>query len=142
MNSNTEIKILFFASIFAAVIYYSACAGSGGTSPEYRTYQNQVDAQMQEMSNVLFAGHASEFMSTYVNPKYIQEMGGLDRALLQFSNAQQQLLFRSLRVAQNITPFYDDNSKSLTYTLSIAEPLRFTLINNKWYMDGNWFKNY
>jgi hypothetical protein len=127
------ISILSFAIL-------SGCAG-GSMSPEYGNYRSQVNAQMQEMSNVLFAGHAYEFMQTYVDPKYIASQGGIDKAMLQFGNAQQQLLFRVLRVAQNITPFYDENSKTLSYTLSISEPLRFTLINGKWYMDGNWFKH-
>ncbi|MDQ3021486.1 MAG: hypothetical protein M3R36_13090 [Bacteroidota bacterium] len=135
----TTKSFLFLISIFSTVILIG-CAG-GGLSPEYSTYEKTVRNQMQEMSNVLFAGHNSEFMSKYVDPSYISSMGGLDKALLQFSNSEQQLLYRVLKIAQNVTPFYDENTKTLTYTASIAKPLAFTLKNGKWYMQGDWFRN-
>ncbi len=134
MKSFTKI---FF--LFAALSFFS-CSGAG-LSPQYGTYKKLLQNQMQEMSNVLFAGHNSEFLSTYVDPKYINSMGGVNQALLQFSNAEQQVLYRNLKVAQNVTPTYDDNSKTMTYTLSIAKPIAFKLINGKWYMTGDWFKN-
>lgn len=131
----------FFHIIFILSTSISFNCTGAGLSPEYGTYKNTLKNQMQEMSNVLFAGHYSEFMSKYVNPKYITSEGGVDKALLQFDNAEQQLLYRSLKIAQNVTPTYDDNTKTMLYMLSIAEPLAFTLINGKWYLDGDWFKN-
>ncbi len=123
--------------LFSLLILFGCSA-----SPDYGKYQSQVSSQMQSMINVLNAGHAREFMSTYVNPSYINSMGGLDQAMLQFDNAKQQRLNLSLSFARNIPPIYDEQSRTLTYISNdLAKPLLFKLIGTKWYMDGDWFRN-
>jgi hypothetical protein len=102
----------------------------------------QMITQMQQMNVVLFAGHYSEFMSTYVNPSYIKSMGGVEQALLQFDNDEQQRLYADLKIAQTITPFYDPDKNELVYTGTILpKAIVFKQINGKWYMQGDWFKN-
>ena len=94
------------------------------------------------MSNVLFGGLYSKFMSTYVDPSYLNSEGGMDAAMLEFSNAEQQLLYKDLKIAKNISPLYNSSKKQLTYVNELmVKPITFKLINGKWYMMGDWFNN-
>jgi len=130
-------KIHFFIAIlFTAVIV--GCTAS----PELGNYKMQMITQMQQMNDVLFAGHYSQFMSTYVDPAYIKSQGGVQQALLQFDNAEQERLYADLKVAQNITPFYDPDKNQLVYSSTILpKPIAFKKIGTKWYMEGDWFRN-
>jgi hypothetical protein len=126
----------------AKVIFLAAIITGCTASPELGNYKMQMITQMQQMNVVLFAGHYNEFMSTYVNPSYIKSMGGVEQALLQFDNDEQQRLYADLKIAQNITPFYDPDKNELVYTGTILpKAIVFKQINGKWYMQGDWFKN-
>ena len=97
---------------------------------------------MQDMVDVLFAGHYIEFIQTYVDPAYVKSMGGADKVLQQFDNAEQSRLYADLKIAQNITPFYDPNKNQMVYqTPLLLRPIAFKQIGTKWYMEGDWFRN-
>ncbi len=130
-------QLLFLISVFAI----SLLAGCSGTSPEYSSYQNNLKIQIREMENVLNAGHYREFLSTYVDPGYINSVGGVDAALLQFGNARQQAVHGALRVARNMMPLYNDKSKTMTYTsTSLPLPVVFKQQGGKWYLQSDYFK--
>ncbi len=133
-----------FAKPFLTVIILTAIAviyGCSGASPEYRTYENNLRDQMQEMIVVLNAGHSNEFMSTYADPSYIASKGGVNKALLEFGNKEQQQLIRDLKASKNITPLYNSKNKEMTYVSELMKvPVVFKLINNKWYLTGDWFR--
>ena len=101
-------KIHLYISVIFTVIIIGCTA-----SPELGNYKMQMMTQMQQMNDVLFAGHYSEFMSTYVDPSYIKSQGGVEQALLQFDNTEQERLYADLKIAQNITPFYDPDKNQL-----------------------------
>lgn len=129
-------SILFSVAIFLTVIIIGCSA-----SPELGNYNQIVKDQMHDMMNVLNAGHYREFMATYVSPAYVSSMGGVDAALLQFGNAKQQALYNSLRIARNITPFYDKKTKTLSYvTDALPKPLAFKQEAGKWFLAGDWFR--
>lgn len=131
-------RIILFAFILSV---FAGCSGSG-TSPELSGYKADLKIQIQEMTNVLFGGLYSKFMSTYVDPSYINSEGGIDAAMLEFSNAEQQLLYKDLKIAKNISPLYNSSKKQLTYVNELmVKPITFKLINGKWYMMGDWFNN-
>ncbi|HMQ68232.1 MAG TPA: hypothetical protein PKA90_04655 [Ignavibacteria bacterium] len=124
--------------ILFAVITISGCTAS----PELGNYNLQLRNQMQDMIDVLFGGHYTEFMETYVDPDYIKNMGGVNQALRDFDNSEQQRLYADLKLCKNITPFYNENKKELTYTSTVMQqPITFKQIGTKWYMEGYWFKN-
>lgn len=127
---------LFIISISIPFLY-----GCSGASPEYRTYQNLLRNQMQDMINVLNAGHYNEFMNTYVEPAYLTKEGGVDKALLKFDNKEQQQLYIDLKNAKNVSPLYDEKTKEMTYIgENLVNPITFRFNNGKWYMEGSWFK--
>jgi len=130
-------KIHLYAAVIFSVIIIGCTA-----SPELGNYKMQMITQMQQMENVLFAGHYNQFMSTYVDPSYLKSMGGVDQALLQFDNSEQQRLYADLKIAQNMTPFYDPDKKQLVYSGTVLlKPIAFKQIGTKWYMEGDWFRN-
>lgn len=131
----------FFSTIFIlSAVIIIGCSGS--VSPEFGNYKIQLRNQMQDMLDVLFAGHYGEFMSSFVDPSYINKMGGVNQALLQFDNAEQQRLYADLKIAQNITPFYDPDKNQMMYSGAVLlKPITFKLISGKWYMLGDWFRN-
>lgn len=134
MKKNNSFLFSLFILLAAIMIGCSA-------SPELGDYNQVVKDQMHEMMNVLNAGHYREFMGTYVSPAYVKSMGGVDAALLQFGNTRQQALYNALRVARNITPFYDKKTQTLTYVNdAIPIPLAFKKESGKWYLQGDWFK--
>ncbi|MDQ3193736.1 MAG: hypothetical protein M3P82_01925 [Bacteroidota bacterium] len=129
-------SFLLFITILSSVIF-SNCTG---TSPEYSRYQSLLKNQIQEMANVLNAGHYKEFMTNYVSPSYISTMGGVDAALLNFDNSKQQSLYRALNAARNIEPLYEANSKTMTYISSdLSRPIVFRLQGGKWYLTDDMF---
>ena len=124
--------------ILFTVITISGCTAS----PELGNYTVQLRNQMQDMIDVLFGGHYGEFMETYVDPEYIKSMGGVNQALLEFDNSEQERLYADLKLCKNITPFYNESKKELTYTSTVMQqPITFKQIGTKWYMEGYWFKN-
>jgi hypothetical protein len=124
--------------ILFTVITISGCTAS----PEMGNYTVQLRNQMQDMIDVLFGGHYGEFMETYVDPEYIKSMGGVNQALLEFDNSEQERLYADLKLCKNITPFYNESKKELTYTSTVMQqPITFKQIGTKWYMEGYWFKN-
>lgn len=136
------VKITFYLVLIIAITGIYSCAGGGGTSPELSNYKSELKIQIQDMTNMLFGGNYSQFMSTYVDPSYINSEGGVDAAMLEFSNAEQQMLYKDLKVAKNISPLYNASSKQLTYVNELmSKPIAFKLKNGKWYMEGDWFNN-
>ncbi len=134
---NTTRSFLLSATLLLSTILFSC----GGASPDYMVYQNKVNSQMLDMINVLNAGHYNQFLSSYASPAYINSMGGVDKALLQFGNARQQALYKALKSAANITPLYDDKAKTLTYiSTNLPKPVTFKLVNGTWYLTDDWFK--
>jgi len=129
-----------YSFLFILIVSITYLYGCSGVSPEYRTYENLLRNQIQEIINVLNAGHYNEFMSTYVDPTYIGNEGGVDKALLQFDNKEQQQLYKDLKIARNTTPLYNEKTKEMTYMNEILKPITFKLFNGKWYMEGDWFK--
>ena len=128
------LKVLILFTVFTI----SGCTAS----PELGNYTVQLRNQMQDMIDVLFGGHYGEFMETYVDPAYIKNMGGVNQALLEFDNSEQERLYADLKLCKNITPFYDEDVKELVYTSSVMQqPITFKQIGTKWYMMGDWFKN-
>jgi len=122
--------------ILFTVITISGCTAS----PEMGNYTVQLRNQMQDMIDVLFGGHYGEFMETYVDPEYIKSMGGVNQALLEFDNSEQERLYADLKLCKNITPFYNESKKELTYTSTVMQqPITFKQIGTKWYMEGYWF---
>jgi len=135
----TPKKFFSFIAIITTVIIIGC---SGSVSPEYGNYKMALRTQMQDMVDVLFAGHYSEFMTKYVDPSYISSMGGVNKALLQFDNAEQSRLYADLKLAQNISPFYDPDKNQMVYQgAMILRPIAFKQIGGKWYMEGDWFRN-
>jgi hypothetical protein len=132
-------QFLHGAGIFVmALLLFSGCSG---TSPELGQYKMDLKNQMQEMINVLNAGHRSEFMSTYVDPTYVTKMGGVDAAVRQFTDSRSRALQGALRVAKNIQPTYDESSKQLTYfSNELQVPIVFKNKGGKWYLQDDWFK--
>ena len=125
MMQNSK-KFFSFISILSTVIIIGC---SGSVSPEYGNYKMTLRNQMQDMIDVLFAGHYTEFLSTYVEPSYITSMGGVNKALLQFDNAEQQRLYADLKIAQNISPFYDPDKNQMVYQgAMILRPIAFKQI--------------
>jgi len=138
MKKFYKIIIVFIVAFFVSM----NLTGCQGVSPNYDKYNSLLQTQMREMYNVLFGGHAREFMQTYVDPGYIQSMGGLDQAMLQFGNARQQLVMKALRVGQNIEPFYEQGSNTMIYQSAVLpEPLVFKLETGKWYLQSDYFKD-
>lgn len=130
------------AFIFMSAILALFAGCSGGVSPEFSGYKADLKVQIQEMTNVLFGGLNSQFLSTYVDPSYITSEGGVDKAMLNFNNSEQQKLYKDLKIAKNISPLYNSSKKELTYINDVMiKPITFRLINGKWYMMGDWFKN-
>jgi hypothetical protein len=124
--------------ILFTVITISGCTAS----PEMGNYTVQLRNQMQDMIDVLFGGHYGEFMETYVDPEYIKSMGGVNQALLEFDNSEQERLYADLKLMQKYYPFYNESKKELTYTSTVMQqPITFKQIGTKWYMEGYWFKN-
>lgn len=137
MKFQKKIFSLTFILSFSIAILYSC----SGTSPEYRTYENALKLQIQEMTNVLNAAHYNEFMSKYVDPAYVAKEGGVDQALLQFDNKKQQRLYSDLKLARNTSPLYDDKTREMTYiSESLSKAITFKLVDGKWYMTGDWFR--
>lgn len=133
-----KVRLILFVLILTGL----AGCGSSGTSPEFSGYKDDLKIQIQEMTNVLFGGLYSKFMSTYVDPSYINSEGGVDKAMLEFSNAEEQLLYKDLKIAKNISPLYNSSKKQMTYiNEAMVKPITFKLINGKWYMMGDWFNN-
>jgi len=136
-----KLRSILYSSLIICILSISFLYGCSGASPEYRTYETLLRNQMQEMTNVLNAGHYNEFMSTYVDPSYLTKEGGVDQALLQFGNKKQQQLYKDLKIAKNITPLYNEKTKEMTYmNETLVKPIAFKLINGKWMMEGDWFK--
>lgn len=124
------------AILFIAMVY-----GCSGTSPEYSQYRSDLKNQMQEMINVLNAGHRSEFMSKYVDPSYIQRMGGLDGAMTQFTDSRSRALQTALRAAKNIEPTYSEGAKQMSYfSQEMINPIVFKQKSGKWYLQDDWLK--
>ncbi len=123
--------------LFAAIIL----AGCSGVSPEYGGYRDTLKDQMRDMFNVLNAGHKSEFMQNYVDPSYITKVGGMDQALIQFTDSRASALQTALRIARNIQPTYDPAAKQMTYFSDVLqEPIVFRLKSGKWYLQDDWLK--
>jgi hypothetical protein len=87
--------------ILFTVITISGCTAS----PEMGNYTVQLRNQMQDMIDVLFGGHYGEFMETYVDPEYIKSMGGVNQALLEFDNSEQERLYADLKLMQKYYAF-------------------------------------
>ncbi len=133
-------KKLYLYLIIISATMMMGC--SGAVSPDFSKYKMALSNQMQDMLDVLFAGHYNQFMSTYVDPAYIKSMGGVDKALLQFDNSEQQRLYADLKLAKNITPFYDPDVNQMVYQGPLLlKPIAFVQKSGKWYMMGDWFKN-
>ncbi len=136
MKNLTKSFLLFF-TIFSSVIFLNCTV----TSPDYTQYRSGLKSQIQDMINVLNAGHYKKFMSNYVSPTYTSSMGGVDAALLRFDNSKQQALYKALTVARNTEPLYEQNSKTMTYLSStLSRPVVFKLQNGKWYLTEDWFQ--
>jgi hypothetical protein len=125
-----------FAILFFALIY-----GCSGTSPEYSQYRSDLDNQMQEMINVLFGGHNTEFMEKYVDPSYIQKMGGLNQAMIPFTNDRARALQAALRIAKQTEPTYTPAGKQMSYFgTGLPVPIVFKQKSGKWYLQDDWLK--
>jgi hypothetical protein len=132
-------KVFSFLAITSTVILLGC---SGAVSPDFGKYKMALSNQMQDMTDVLFAGHYTEFLSKYVDPSYIKSMGGVDQALLEFDNTEQQRLYADLKIAKNITPFYDPDVNQMVYQGPLLrKPIAFVQKSGKWYMMGDWFRN-
>lgn len=134
---NLTKSVLLFITIFTALNFLNC----SGTSPDYTKYQSRLKIQIQDMMNVLNAGHYKEFMSDYVSPTYISSMGGVDAAMLNFDNSKQQALYKALTIARNTEPLYEENSKTMTYiSTTLSRPIVFKLQNGKWYLTEDLFR--
>ena len=123
--------------ILSAMIIYSCT----GTSPQYRSNSVALDAQMQEMLLTLNSGRNADFISNYVNPSYVTSMGGVDAVLLEFGNTRQQDLIKSLKLAKNISPIFNEENKSMTYVSeTMTKPLVFKQVGGNWYLQGDWIR--
>lgn len=117
-------------------------SGCSGTSPEYSKYKSDLNYQMQDMINVLNAGHRNEFLSKYVDPSYLQRMGGVDAALVQFTDKRARALQTALKVAKQIQPTYDEAAKQVSYfSQELVNPIVFKQKGGKWYLQDDWLKN-
>ncbi|MEO8447439.1 MAG: hypothetical protein ABI528_08085, partial [bacterium] len=68
-------------------------------------------------------------------------MGGVDAVLLEFGNTRQQEIIKSLKLAKNITPIYNEENNSMTYfSETMTRPLVFKQVGGKWYMQGDWIR--
>lgn len=89
----------------------------------------------------LNGGHAAEFMSKYADPSYLASTGGVDNALLQFSNSRQTALMNALKIAREIEPLYDESKNVMTYTSAVLpQPVIMKMVSGKWYLTSDWFK--
>lgn len=143
-NKNFQELMNYFKSIIFAVLTISVIAifsGCSGTSPEYSQYRSDLKYQMQDMINVLNAGHNSEFMEKFVDPTYVQKMGGLNKALIPFSADRARALQSALRVAKNVEPTYEPGGKQMSYfSDNLIVPIVFKQKNGKWYLQDDWLK--
>ena len=131
-----NLLVSLFAALIVVVFY-----GCSGTSPEYSQYRSDLDNQMQEMINVLFGGHNTEFMEKYVDPSYIQKMGGMNSAMIPFTNDRARALQAALRVAKQTEPTYNPAGKQMSYFgTGLPVPIVFKMKNGKWYLQDDWLK--
>ncbi len=132
-------SLLRFLLLVVSFGFLSGC--SGGLSPDYNNYNQQLRNQMQEMINTLFGGHRTEFMQTYVDPSYITKMGGVDAATRLFTDQRASALQAALRVAKQVQPTYDEAAKQMTYyTDGMPQPIVFKQKGGKWYLQDDWFR--
>lgn len=132
------IKLILFSILFLSALYNYGCSGY---SPEFSANRNKLNSQLQQMINVLNGAHYSEFIQQYVDPNYIKKAGGLNEVVLLFDNSKQNQIFAALKAAQNVDPISDKSGNVMTYMgnrLPLA--LTFKLVNNKWYLTGDWLE--
>lgn len=135
--------IYFKSTIFTvlAISIIAVFSGCSGTSPEYSQYRSDLKYQMQDMINVLNAGHNSEFMEKYVDPSYVQKMGGINQAMIPFSADRARALQGALKIAKNVQPTYEPNGKQMTYfSDNLIVPIVFKQKNGKWFLQDDWLK--
>jgi len=134
----------YFKSTIFTVLAISILAflsGCSGTSPEYSQYRSDLKYQMQDMVNVLNVGHNSEFMEKYVDPSYVQKMGGINQALIPFSADRARALQGALKIAKNVQPTYEPGGKQMSYfSDNLIVPIVFKQKNGKWYLQDDWLK--
>ncbi len=132
------VKVPFAILIISILAVVSGCSG---TSPEYSQYRSDLDNQMQEMINVLFGGHNTEFMEKYVDPSYIQKMGGMNSAMIPFTNDRARALQAALRIAKQTEPTYNPAGKQMSYFgTGLPVPIVFKMKSGKWYLQDDWLK--
>jgi hypothetical protein len=132
-------KRTIYSVLFISIV--AALAGCSGTSPEYSQYRSDLKYQMQDMINVLNAGHNTEFMEKYVDPSYVQKMGGINKALIPFSADRARALQSALRVAKNVEPTYEPGGKQMSYfSDNLIVPIVFKQKSGKWYLQDDWLK--
>lgn len=125
--------------LFTVIVHLSGCSGS--VSPELGQYKQDLKYHMQEMINVLNAGHRTEFMEKYVDPAYVSKMGGVSAAVTQFTDRRSQALQAALRVAKNVQPTYDAANKQMTYFNELLQiPIVFKMKDGKWYLQDDYFR--
>lgn len=135
------VKYFFSVIVIIAIMIVSGCGGSSAPT-ELSQYTGELKLQMQTMMDVLNQGLYSKFMSEYVDTSYINSKGGLDQSVLLFDNEKQTELYNALMAAKNLQPFYNKKNNELIYAgASLPRLMTFVLINGKWYLRGDWFKN-
>jgi len=131
-----KFSLLSFLILTTFVFY-----GCSGYTPEYSANRTKLNSQLQTMINVLNGAHYSDFIQEYVDPGYISKAGGLDQVTLSFNNEKQRQIFAALKAAQNIDPVSNSKGTVMTYSGgALPFAVMFRLVNNKWYLTGDWLE--
>jgi hypothetical protein len=117
--------------IFLTTIMYG-CSGVG-PSPDYKTFDLQVKEELPKMVWLLQQQKREEFIREYASPKWVEENGGTDRVMLDFTQNKADVLLETLKRAEEMEPTIDSKNVLVTFDgPAFPRPLVFQKLIGKW----------
>jgi len=116
--------------LMLSFLFTAGCSTSG----DYRTFEKQVQESISEMITLMEQGNYYDLVNNYVDPEIVEEEGGIEELLRDFTEEDKVKLLKYLKEAQEMLPTVDRKNLIVTY---MAEDFLMALVFKK--IGGRWY---
>jgi hypothetical protein len=117
--------------LFLTIVMFG-CTGIN-PSADYKTFDMQVKEELPKMVWLLQQEKREEFIREYASPKWVEDNGGVDRVLLEFTQNKADVLLEVLKRAEEMEPTIDSKNVLVTFDgPAFPHPLVFQKMIGKW----------
>lgn len=128
MKTYLKLCCVVFMVLFLFII---GCSTSG----VYQTFEEQVKETISSMITLLEQGNYYDLVRDYADPEFVNEKGGVEAVISNFSEEDKNELLKYLKVAQEMLPLVDRDNLTATFTSEeLPRDIVFQKKGGRWYL--------